>query len=161
MPAPKGNKYAKGNRGGGRLSEYKKEYAAQAKRLCMLGLTDKELADFFEVTEPTINRWKKDYKEFNLSLKNGKVVADAKVAESLFKRATGFSHSSVKIFNDNGRPLKVPFVERFPPDTTAGIFWLKNRRRTGWKDKHDVGLENPDGTPIKQVIIINGREIEF
>ena len=138
MAAPKGNAYAKGNKGGGRPSEFKEEYVKIAHRMCLLGATDAELADAFDVCETTINAWKLAHIEFSEALKSGKAMADAMVAESLFKRATGYQHPAVKIFNDQGAPLIVDYIERYPPDTTAAIFWLKNRQRATWRDKQDV-----------------------
>ena len=61
----------------GRKSEYRIEYADQALKLCLLGATDKELSEFFSVSEQTLNKWKKDYPEFLESLKKGKNIADA------------------------------------------------------------------------------------
>ena len=80
--APKGNKHAVGN-SGGRPKSYRDEYGEQVFKLCLLGATDKELADFFDVCEKTINGWKKDYPEFLQSLKRGKLLADANVTRSL------------------------------------------------------------------------------
>lgn len=138
MPAAKGNKNAKGNKGGGRRSIYKAEYANIAKNLCLLGATDEEIASAFLVSETTVNNWKKKYIEFSLALKEGKQIADAKVAQSLFNRALGYSHEEDKIFNDQGVPLIVPTVKHYPPDTTAAIFWLKNRQPAKWREKQEV-----------------------
>jgi len=124
----------------GRPSAYKSEYIEQAKKLCLLGATDKEMADFFGVAESTFNLWKKEHKEFSESLKEGKTIADANVAKSLYHRALGYSHPEDKIFNDNGEPLVVPTIKYYPPDTTAAIFWLKNRKPGEWRDKQDVDL---------------------
>lgn len=118
-----------------RPSKYQPEFAEQALKLCRLGATDKEIAEFFEVAESTINKWKLDHPPFSESLKRGKTLADAEVADRLFKRATGYSHPAVKIFNDGGAPMEVPYTEHYPPDTTAAIFWLKNRRPDVWRDK--------------------------
>lgn len=52
-----------------RPTKYQEAYAEQARKLCLLGYTDAELADFFEVSESTINKWKLDYPEFSESLK--------------------------------------------------------------------------------------------
>ena len=112
----------------GRPTNYKKEYDEQAYKLCLLGATDKEMADFFGVSEVTFNAWKKKHPEFLKSLKEGKSVADANVAKSLYLRALGYYHPEDKIFNDNGEPLIVPTVKHYPPDPTAAIFWLKNRK---------------------------------
>lgn len=122
---------------GGRPSKYRPEFAAQALKLCRLGATDKELADFFEVNEDTIYEWKKVHIEFSEALKGGKAAADAEVADKLFKRATGYEHDAVKIVaNANtGQEHIVNYTERYAPDTTAAIFWLKNRRPDLWRDK--------------------------
>lgn len=125
---------------GGRPTSYKAEYARQAYRLCLLGATDRDLAEFFRVSEVTINAWKKKEPRFLKSLNEGKTAADAKVAESLYMRALGYSHRAVKIFISRltGEPIIVPYVEHYPPDSTAAIFWLKNRRPQEWRDKQDV-----------------------
>ena len=122
--------------------------AAWALRLCRLGATDAQLADAFEVAESTLNRWKHDYPEFREALKKGKALADADVADALFRRATGYSHPAVKIFNDQGAPLVVDYVEHYPPDTAACIFWLKNRQPALWRDKVQQELSGPDGQPL-------------
>ena len=119
-----------------RPSKYKEEYTEQAYKLCLLGATDKDLADFFGTSEQTINSWKKNQPEFLESIKKGKKIADANVAESLYKRACGYSHPEDKIFNDNGTPLVVPTIKHYPPDTGAAFIWLKNR--AGWRDKQDI-----------------------
>lgn len=125
---------------GGRPSAYRAEYAEQARKLCLLGATDKDLAEFFGVDERTINRWKDDHAGFCQSLKAGKEEADATVAERLYSRALGYSHKAVKIFMPANAeaPVYADYVEHYPPDTTAAIFWLKNRRRAQWRDRQDV-----------------------
>ncbi len=124
--------------GEGRPTSYRKEYAEQARKLCLLGYTDVELADFFQVSERTLNTWKKDFPEFLQSTKRGKDIADADVAEKLYKRALGYTHKSVKIFNNDGVPLKVEYTEHYPPDTQAASLWLRNRQPNKWRDKQDI-----------------------
>lgn len=122
---------------GGRPSKYKPEYVEQAHKLCLLGATDAQLADFFQVNEDTINEWKKVHQDFSESLKQGKFEADSTVAQKLFHRATGYTHPAVKIFADpkTGTKMKVEYEEHYAPDTTACIFWLKNRQPAMWRDK--------------------------
>lgn len=122
----------------GRPSAYKPEFIEQAKKLCQLGATDIELADFFGVTERTIYRWQIEHPEFCQALKLGKTAADDRIERSLFRRALGYSHEAVKILQNNGVPVVVPYTEHYPPDTTAAIFWLKNRRPGEWRDKREV-----------------------
>jgi hypothetical protein len=142
----------------GRPSSFREEYSEQAFKLCLLGATDKQLADFFEVSEQTLNAWKKARPEFLESLKRGKDQADATVAQSLYRRALGYSHDAVKIFNDQGKPLVVPHTEHYPPDTTACIFWLKNRQKDKWSDKQDHEVTGKDGGPI-QTEDVSAREL--
>jgi hypothetical protein len=123
---------------GGRPSSYKPEFAKQAEKLCKLGATDADLADFFEVNTSTIWRWSGQHEEFCNALKGGKEAADEKVERSLYQRAIGFEHDAVKIMQYEGQPVVVPYREKVAPDTTACIFWLKNRRRDQWRDRQDV-----------------------
>jgi transcriptional regulator with XRE-family HTH domain len=141
MPAPTGNKNAFGNRGGGRKPEYLPKYARIAHSLTLLGSTDAEIADAFGVSEQTINNWKKQHIEFSLALKKGKNIADAKVAEALFKRAVGYSHRDVDIKVIEGRIVTTKLTKHYPPDTVAGIFWLKNRQKVNWRDKQELGVD--------------------
>lgn len=134
----------------GRPTSYKPEYCEQAYKLCLLGADDKRIADFFDVAESTLNNWKIEYPEFMESLKAGKEGADAAIAASLYHRAKGYSHEAVKIFNDQGRPLEVPYTEHYPPDTTAAIFWLKNRQPKQWRDKQEVDHQSSDGSMTPQ-----------
>lgn len=121
----------------GRPSSYKPEYATQAEKLCKLGATDKDLADFFEVSTRTIERWRVKHDDFCRALKSGKDEADDRVERSLYNRAVGYTYESEKIFNNQGSITRAPCIEHVPPDTTAQIFWLKNRRKDQWRDKTD------------------------
>lgn len=120
----------------GRPTGFKPQFVEQARKLCELGATDEDVANFFDVSARTIYRWQTQYEEFCQALKAGKEPADARVERSLFHRAVGYSHEAVKIFMPAGadKPVYAPFVEHVPPDTTAAIFWLKNRKPSEWRD---------------------------
>jgi len=122
----------------GRPSSYKPEYADQARKLCLLGSTDGELADFFEVSEQTINAWKTAHSEFLESIKRGKAQADSDVADRLYQRAMGYEHAEVDIRVIDHQIIKTPITKIYAPDPTAAIFWLKNRQRAKWRDKVDT-----------------------
>lgn len=125
----------------GRPSLYKPEFAELARKFCCLGATDADLARFLEVSEATINTWKLEHPEFLESIKAGKAQADAEVASKLFHRATGYEHPeddirTVSMGDGAGSEIVItPTVKHYPPDTTAAIFWLKNRRPDLWRDK--------------------------
>lgn len=122
----------------GRPSKYKEHYADQARKLCLLGATDKELADFFETSEQTINAWKTAHPDFLESVKKGKTQADAEVADRLYQRALGFEHQDLDIRVVHGVIVKTPIQKVYAPDPTAAIFWLKNRQKHAWRDTNSI-----------------------
>jgi hypothetical protein len=131
----------------GRPSLYRTEFAEVGYKLALLGLTDADMATFFEVDERTVNRWKIDHPQFCQSITRGKVIADAEVAASLYRRAIGYSHPAVKIFMPAGatEPVYAPYMEHVPPDTQAASLWLRNRRPGEWRDKTDVKVSGSLG----------------
>lgn len=136
-----------------RPTKFRPEFVAQAAKLCVLGATDQEIADFFGVEVRTIYRWKADNDEFCQSLKAGKAVADERVERSLFQKAVGYEQDEVKIFMpaNAGGPVYAPFRAKIAPDTTAAIFWLKNRRPDLWRDKRETELSGPGGGAIEVI----------
>lgn len=140
----------------GRPTSYREEYNEQAYKLCLLGATDKDMADFFGVSEVTLNAWKKEHENFLKSLKQGKENADANIAKSLYHRALGYEHPEDDIRVCDGTIAVTPTIKRYPPDTTAAIFWLKNRQSGKWRDKQEVehsGLPTPPS--VLQVEVVN------
>lgn len=149
MPAPKGNRNAAGNKGGGRDTSYKPEYAAMAAKACEFGATNYELGQMFGVSSATIIDWSNRYIEFSDALTCGKEKADERVERSLYNRAVGYSYESEKVFNYQGEIVRTGTVEHVPPDPGAALNWLKNRQPEKWRDKQDHTVANPDGTPIE------------
>lgn len=121
-----------------RPSKFKPEFVEQAVKLCRLGATDMEIADFFEVDVRTIYRWKGENEEFCQALKISKEEADQRVERSLFARAIGYEHDEVDIRVIGSRIEMTPIRKHYPPDTTAAIFWLKNRKPNDWRDKAEL-----------------------
>lgn len=123
---------------GGRPKKHKEDYNEIAYKLCKFdGYTDAQLAEFFEVSEQTINNWKEKFPKFLESLKKGKEeYDDERVSNALRRRALGFKRAVEK-------PTKLGVVEVYeevPPDTAACIFWLKNRQPRKWRDKQEHEL---------------------
>ena len=125
---------------GGRPSDYDPKFVQQAYRLSLLGLTDAEMAGVFGIAESTLHLWKLEHPEFSESIEDGKSSADAKVAESLYKRSLGYSHEAVKIFMPQGasEPVYAPYIEHYPPDTQAASLWLCNQQSRKWRDKQEI-----------------------
>jgi len=125
-----------------RPSKFTKQIQEQAMSLAEAGWTDEQMSKFFKVTKQTWNNWKKAHPKFFDSLKDAKETADKRVERSLYERATGYSHPEDKIFKPAGEePTIVPTTKHYPPDTTAAIFWLKNRQPAEWRDKQTVEHE--------------------
>ena len=144
-----------------RPTDYREEYAEQARKLCLLGYTDKQLADFFNVSEQTINTWKIKHPQFLESIKRGKEIADVNVVESLYKRAIGIEYDEIELKTD-GKVKSKRVVKKFiPPDTTAQIFWLKNRQPKSWRDKQEIDHQSSDGSMSpKQTKDLTDEELE-
>lgn len=139
----------------GRPSEYKPEYVTKVLEMAERGATDVEIADCFDVSVRTLYRWKAEHEDFRQALKVAKDVADERVERSLYQRALGFEHDAVKIFvSKEGGVTQVPYREIVPPDTTACIFWLKNRKKAEWRDKQDHEVTGAGGTPLLPTITI-------
>lgn len=119
--------------GGGQPTKYKVSYNEDVYKLCLLNSTDKQIADFFNISESTLTNWKSTYPKFLVSLKEGKEKADSTVAESLYNRAIGYKHSDVHISNYKGEITTTEITKHYPPDTAAAFIWLKNRQ--GWSDQ--------------------------
>jgi hypothetical protein len=136
---------------GGRPTKYKAEYAKQAGRLCALGATDADLAEFFEVTESTINLWKIEHSKFSESMLEAKQNHDFEVEQALARRAKGFMKVK-QVFNPEGNIVMLQ--EEVPPDTNACSLWLRNRQPQKWRDKQEHEVTGKDGEPFIPVLNI-------
>lgn len=147
--------------------------------MCQLGATDPELADFFDVTVRTLNRWKVAHAEFAEAIRKGKERADDRVVDSLYHRAMGTEYEKAHpfkvkktIYGADGKKIQeeerievVMVKEVIPPDTTAMIFWLKNRRAQDWRDVHKVehgkagDFDQMDDIELTQYITLEAQEL--
>ena len=119
----------------GRPTDYKPEYDEQARKLCLLGYTNQQLADFFNVDVSTLERWMKK-EHFRGAIKSGREFADSQVVDSLYNRARGYVGKEVKTATHEGVITDVKVVDKhIPPDPTSMIFWLKNRQPEMWREK--------------------------
>lgn len=104
------------------------------------GLIDEQIATNMGIAVSTLYEWKKKYSEISESLKKGKEVVDIEVENALLKRALGYKYCEyTETIGDDGIVTK-EITKHMAPDTTAQIFWLKNRRPDIWRDKKDVDL---------------------
>lgn len=101
------------------------------------GLTDEQIAEIIGINPATLYVWKQKYPEISESLKKGKEVVDRQVENALLKRALGYQYDEITL--ENGVETK-RVTKEVVPDTTAQIFWLKNRKPNQWRDKKDLNL---------------------
>ena len=125
-------------------SSYQAEFAEQARKLCLLrGADDEEVARFFDVPPATLQEWLTSVPEFAVAVRAGRTLADADVADRLWRRAMGYSHDAVRIFSHQGKALEVAYTEHYPPDTAACQFWLKSRQPERWREKIEHDHQTP------------------
>nr|DAJ95983.1 MAG TPA: terminase small subunit [Caudoviricetes sp.] len=108
------------------------------------GLTDEQIASNMGIRRETLINWKKKYDNISNALKRGKEVIDIQVENALLKRALGYSYTETRIEESERDGQKiVKTIKNVPPDTTAQIFWLKNRKAKQWRDRPETA--NDDG----------------
>ena len=96
------------------------------------GLTDEQISRNMGLAYSTFREWKTKYSAFSAVLKRTKDVVDREVENALFKRAMGYKYDEVTY--ERGEEVK-RVTKEVAPDTTAQIFWLKNRKPAEWRDK--------------------------
>ena len=107
------------------------------------GLTDEQISHNIGIHPSTLYEWRNKYPDISEALKKGKEVIDRQVENALLKRALGYEYEETKqiiekdeMGKDRKRVEKI--TKQVIPDTTAQIFWLKNRKPHEWRDKRDV-----------------------
>lgn len=129
------------------------------------GLTQQQIADNLGINIDTLIEYKKKHIEFFEALKKGKEVVDIEVENALFKKAMGYSVPVRKAFKlketlyEDGKKIKetekIEYAEEemhIPADTTAQIFWLKNRKKDRWRDKVEYETNNDDLEKVKELL---------
>lgn len=117
------------------------------------GLTDEQLARNMGISVATLYNWKRDHLEILEALKKGKEVVDFQVENALLKRALGYEIVEDKMETDHkGRSKVTQVVRHIAPDTTAQIFWLKNRRPDRWRDRPENTGESDTLKKAKELL---------
>ena len=115
------------------------------------GLTDEQIAKNMGIGRDTLYSWKKKYPDISDALKKGKTVVDIQVENALLKRALGYEYVEYSEECSEDGIKKKKTVKHVIPDTTAQIFWLKNRRPDLWRDKRDLEMSGNINNPFEGV----------
>ena len=105
------------------------------------GLTDEQIAKNIGISRASLYEWKKKEVDIFDALKKGKEVIDFEVENALLKRALGYEYEEETY--ENGILTK-KVKKQVAPDTTAQIFWLKNRKKEQWREKVEVVKTDED-----------------
>lgn len=136
----------------GSPSLYEPKFVERVHRLCLLGLTNRELCLAFGIDEQTLYNWQAQHPEFKEAIYTGREGADAHIAKSLYHRAKGYTHKEVVFHVVNNELIKTEVDKHYPPDTTACRIWLKNRTKRNdfvWSDSFQAEVSGPQGKPIQ------------
>lgn len=123
------------------------------------GLTNEQISANMGIDVATLYRWKKKHRELCDALKNGKEVIDRQVENALLKRALGYKYREVKEEYEFGELAKrTVTTKEVVPDTTAQIFWLKNRKPDEWRDKKNLDMSIETSQKLDDIMSQIGGE---
>lgn len=122
----------------GRKDLFKPEMCDIARGMALLGATDKQIREQLGISQKQFSEWKRRRPELAQALADGRDIADAKVAESLYHRALGYFHPETKIVVVKGKPQRITITKHHPPDTQAASLWLRNRQPDKWRDSKEI-----------------------
>ena len=132
------------------------------------GLTDEQIAQNMGIGYSTLQTWKNKYQDIQDTLKRGKEVVDIQVENALLKRALGYSYiektSERRLNEDTGEYEMVTtkeVVKEITPDTTAQIFWLKNRKPEEWRDKREISNTSDKDDGFLDALEAKAGELEW
>src|SRR5262245_32825166 len=129
----------------GRPTAFRREFCELARNYCLLGATNAELARFFDVAPRTVDNWIASHVAFADAVREGRVVADARVARCLYERAVGWRATVERTVLHQGKEWTLKRVVQYPPDTRACTIWLRNRCPALWSGK--AAAAGPDNDP--------------
>ena len=114
------------------------------------GISDKQIAHNMGINVATLYTYKNKYPNIDEALKKGKEVSDIEVENSLNKRANGCTITEKKITKEFGEIVsEVITIKELPPDVTAQIFWLKNRKPLEWRDRKNIEMSGEVNNPFE------------
>lgn len=134
------------------------------------GLTEEQISHNMGISLSTLKNWKNKNITILTTLKKGKQVADIEVENALFNNAVGYTYTEEvvstkrEVVYEDGKKIKeisepvVIEIKKYKqPETTAQIFWLKNRKPDVWRDKI-IDVENEEAITNATDILVKIRK---
>lgn len=122
-------------------------------------MTEPQIAQNMGIAMSTLTEWKNRFPAIAATIKKGKEPVDIQVENALLRRALGYDYEeTITEVEDLGGGKTKKHVRKVTrhvaPDTTAQIFWLKNRKPKQWRDKMEntVGIETEDLSPLVELL---------
>ena len=116
------------------------------------GLTLEQIAHNCGCSLTALKDWRKRYPPISTALKKGKEVVDIQVENALLKRALGYSYEETMTEQSEDGVKKRVTKKLVPPDVTAQIYWLKNRRPDLWRDRPPDEAETADLDKLRKLL---------
>jgi hypothetical protein len=135
LPRPKSKR-------GRPVYKYNPQYAHVAKRALEKGALISEIADLFGINNATVWKWRQTYPDFDAAFGKLGNVFDQRIERTLAERAAGYTYDAVKIFQNKGVPVVVPYKEHVPPDVGAIKHWLSVRQPEKWRVKEEIEISS-------------------
>ena len=122
------------------------------------------------ISYSTFREWKKKYSALSAALKKGKTPVDFEVENALVKREMGFEYEETEttIEEIDGKQRKrIKKIKKVAlPETSAIIFWLKNRMPEQWRKFNPVVeakikaetqalLKDTEVAPSEEIVIVD------
>lgn len=132
-----------------REKKWDPSYVDQVKRLCRLGLTDNEIALYFEIKIQTFWMWRAKHPDFVAALRTGREFAHERVERAAYQCAVGYTIQEIKLFHHQGMVVEHPVDVYYPPDGKLAMRWLESARAKKWANPNKVELSGPGGKPVE------------
>lgn len=146
----------------GRPTKFNENLTSKIIEWTQNGKTVEQIAELLDINPGTLRNWWRANPEFFIAIREARQVADELVEASLFRKAVGYRYTEEALSKDG----PVPVQRLAHPDTTACVFWLKNRKPEEWRDRSELGVgpvgqfdEEFDAAPKSELMTVLRKRI--
>lgn len=147
----------------GRPSKYSPSLLPVTRNAADMGMTERELAKFLDISYATLQNWKSQYPEFREALMIGKEGPNQRVVAAAFQSAIGYTVEIKKgALNKQGELVEWTETQYIKPEPTMQIFWLKNRDNDNWNDRNgnaEGAFENLSDAELARLVREKGARL--